>query len=101
MNALRSISTFYWYGGALLGGRSVLVFDFLFENYDLLISPSRYHLTQQGNHVEAEKFYQEALKKREEALGDFHPEVAADLSNLAGLFTAQVIAEWRFLMCLA
>ena len=84
-----------WWGvvGGKIGTNINLAIGFLFEIYDLLISPSRYHLTQQDNLVEAEELYQEALKRREEALGDVHPEVAADLSNLAGLFTAQVIAH--------
>ena len=53
----------------------------------LRMRPSRCHLTSQG---EAEKLYKDALDIRKRTLGDVHPSVAEDLSNLAGLFRGQV-----------
>ena len=44
----------------------------------------------QGKHAEAEAMYLRAIGIEENVLGPDHPEVAATLSNLAGLLAKQV-----------
>ena len=44
----------------------------------------------QGNYVEAEPLYLQALAIDEKVYGKDHPDVAIDLNNLAGLYKAQV-----------
>jgi hypothetical protein len=41
-----------------------------------------------GRHAEAEPLYQQAMEIRRTALGERHPDYAASLNNLAGLYRA-------------
>src|SRR3989338_6000626 len=55
----------------------------------LRLNQQAFALYQAGKYSQAEPLYRRSLEIREKVLGPEHPDVAASLNNLAGLYDAQ------------
>jgi adhesin HecA-like repeat protein len=62
---------------------------FEFEEAARLLNQAGFYQYEHALYAEAEPLYTRALEIREKSLGKDHPNVAASLNNLAGLYDAQ------------